>query len=262
MTARLIAERHGRVLVLTISNPGARNALHPDIYAAGTRALTDLRPDDEVGAVVLTGEGDTFSAGGNVNRLLEFREQDPAVLLDQIEVFHDWIRAIRACDRPVVAAVEGAAAGGGFSLALACDQIVAARDARFLTAYVRIGITPDGGASHWLGSRLPYPIAYELLVTGNPVDAARLHALGVVNRLVAPGEATATAVAYAAELAAGPGQALGRMKRLLDASAAQGLDAHLERERDAMVECLFSQDGGEGLRAFLEKRKPRFSRGA
>jgi enoyl-CoA hydratase/carnithine racemase len=125
-------------------------------------------------------------------------------------------------------------------------------------AYVRVGLSPDGGATHWLGTRLPYQAAFELLATGEPIGAQRLHALGVVNRVVATGTAVAHAVAMAERLAAGPAGALARVKRLLDGAAAAHPHRQLERERDALVECLFHADGEEGIRAFLEKRKPRF----
>lgn len=258
MAARLLVERQGPVLVLTISNPEARNALHPDMYATGVRALQELEADPSVRAVVIAGEGRFFCAGGNLNRLLENRRKDPSVQLDSIENFHGFVRAIRGCDRPVIAAVEGAAAGGGFSLALACDQIVAAEDARFAMSYVRIGLTPDGGGSFFLGSRLPYPLAFELLTTAAPIDSARLHALGLVNRVVPSGQALAAALEHARALAAGPAGALARIKRLADSARLNRLDAHLEQERDNFVESLFHADAAEGINAFLEKRAPRF----
>ncbi|HWS73679.1 MAG TPA: enoyl-CoA hydratase [Quisquiliibacterium sp.] len=258
MAARLLVERQGPVLVLTISNPEARNALHPDIYAAGRAALESLAGDASIRAVVLGGEGRVFCAGGNLNRLLENRGRDPAVQMDSIEGFHGFVRAIRACDRPVIAAVEGAAAGGGFSLALSCDQIVAAADAKFVMSYVRIGLTPDGGGSWFLGTRLPFPLAYELLATAAPIEAARLHALGLVNRVTDPGQALAAALEHARRLAEAPAGVLARLKRLADSAPAHSLPAHLERERDNFVESLFHADAGEGITAFLEKRPPRF----
>lgn len=261
MAARLLVERQGPVLVLTISNPEARNALHPDIHATGRQALEALQGDASIRAVVLTGEGGVFCAGGNLNRLLENRRQDPAVQMDSLEAFHGFVQAIRRCERPVVAAVEGAAAGGGFSLALACDQIVAAADAKFVMSYARIGLTPDGGGSFFLGSRLPFALAYELLATAAPVDASRLQALGLVNRVVEPGQALQAAMEHARRLAQAPAGVLARLKRLVDAAPSHALPAHLERERDNFVECLFHADAGEGITAFLEKRPPRFGGG-
>jgi len=257
-TPQLIVERHGAVLLLVLSNPAARNALHPDMYSTAARALADAQSDPAVRAVVIAGDGDTFSAGGNLNRLLANRSKDPSLQYESIEALHGWVRAIRAIDKPVIAAVEGTAAGAAFALVLACDMLVAAEDARFAMAYARVGLSPDGGATHWLGNRLPYQLAYELLATGAPIEAARLHALGVVNRVVPRGQALETGMQLARTLAAGPALVLGRIKRLLDASATGTLASHLDRERDAFLEALYHPDAGEGISAFLEKRAPRF----
>jgi enoyl-CoA hydratase/carnithine racemase len=207
---------------------------------------------------VLAGDGETFSAGGNLNRLLAARVRDPAEQYASIEALHDWVRTMRSIDKPVVAAVEGAAAGAGFSLVMACDMIVAADDARFVMAYVKVGLSPDGGATQWLGTRLPYPLAYELLATGAPIGAARLHALGVVNQLVPRGQAIAAALQLAAQLADGPPRVLARIKRMLDAAAPERLSRQLDHERDAFLESFYEADAGEGIQAFLDKRPPRF----
>ena len=147
MPAILKSASQGRTMVLTLSNPEHRNALGPEIYAAGVEALNAAEGSAEVRSVVITGEGATFCAGGNLQRLLNNRQQPPEVQVQSIEGLHNWIEAIRAFPKPVIAAVEGAAAGAGFSLALACDFIVAARDAAFVMAYANVGLSPDGGAT-------------------------------------------------------------------------------------------------------------------
>jgi len=261
MPARLLDERRGAVLVLRISNPGARNALHPDVYAAGIEAFTRAAADAQVRAVVLAGDGEHFCAGGNLNRLRENRAKDRCVQAASIDLLHAWVRAIRECPKPVIAAVEGAAAGAGFSLVLACDLVVAARDARFAMSYVRIGLTPDGGSSWLLGSRVPYPLAYEWLSGGDPIGAARLHAAGLVNELVEPGSALDAALARAQRLARGPAFALAGIKALLSDGTHDALVHRQQRERDAFVAALFHDDAAEGIAAFLEKRAPRFSGG-
>jgi len=262
MAAQLLAERHGAVLLLQISNPGARNALHPDIYQSGITALRQASDDPAIRAVVLAGQGEHFCAGGNLNRLRENRSKDPAQQAATIDLMHEWISAMRACPKPVIAAVEGAAAGAGFSLVLACDLIIAADNARFVMAYIKIGLTPDGGSSHFLGTRLPYQTAYELITRGQPIGAQRLHALGLVNEICAPGEAVSTALTRAAELSDGPAFALGRIKSLLAAGEHDVLAHQLVRERENFVASLFHHDAGEGIEAFLEKRPPRFNRDA
>ncbi len=259
MNARLLSERRGAVLLLTISNPTARNALHPDIYAAGIAAFADASQDPTLGAIVIAGEGATFCAGGNLQRLREARARDPDAQRRSIEMLHQWVAALHACPKPVLAAVEGAAAGAGFSLAMACDLLVAAEDSRFAMAYVKIGLTPDGGGTLALLERVPYPLAYELVATGAPVAAGRLHALGVVNRLAPAGTAVAAALEWADELSCAPRRALARVKSLLRNADPQRWTRHLNAEREAFVESLFEADADEGIAAFLEKRPPRFN---
>ncbi len=260
MTARLLDTRDGAVLTLTMSDPASRNTLGPDIYAEGTRLITSLAPGGDIRAVVLTGAGDTFCAGGNLRRLQANRALDPAVQSASIDALHRWILAIRACPLPVIAAVDGVAAGAGASLALACDLLVAGAGARFVMAHVKVGLSPDGGASHWLAERLPAPLAFELLATGTPIDAARLHTLGVVNRVVADGEARIEAQRLAASLALGPAAALGRIKALLAGRERDRLERQLEAERNAFLDGLFDVEAGEGIEAFLAKRPADFGR--
>lgn len=258
--ACLRRERHGPVLQLTLSNPAMRNALHPALYAAGLDAVTAAAADPTLGAIVLTGDGSHFCAGGNVNRLAANRLRPREVQRDGIERFHRWVLALRRCPLPIVAAVEGSAAGAGFSLALACDLIVAAESAKFSMAYAKIGLSPDGGGSAFTGRVLPRQLAAELLLTGTPVDSRRLHALGVVNRVVADGSALTAALDLAHTLARGPRHAHGRIKALLDAAAANPLDAQLDLEREHFLDSLFGPEAAEGIEAFRARRAPDFSR--
>lgn len=250
--------RQGRVLVLTLNDPATRNALHPAIYTAGRAALEAADGDPAVGAVVLTGAGGTFCSGGNVGRLRERREQPPAVQRESIEHLHGFIRALRRSSLPVIAAVEGAAAGAGWSLVLASDLVVAARDARVSMAYVKVGLNPDGGASAFLARALPPPLAAEVLFDGAPIGAERLHALGLVNRLTDPGAAFDEALAWAERLAHGPRAALGRAKRLLEGALRHDLDTQLDLEAELLTEAVHHPEAGEGLTAFLEKRRPKW----
>lgn len=177
-----------------------------------------------------------------------------------VELLHGFVRAIRAAPLPVIAAVEGIAAGAGFSLALACDLLVAAEDARFIMAYVKVGLNPDGGATAFLARGLPPQMAAELLFTGAPVSAGRLAELGVINRLVPPGRAFDEAMGWASELASGPPVALGRAKRLIETAPHQDLDRQLDLEADLMTDAVHHAEAGEGIDAFLAKRKPDFSK--
>ncbi|MBP0593236.1 enoyl-CoA hydratase [Paraburkholderia sp. LEh10] len=261
MAAELLASRPTEsesTLVLTLSNPGARNAMHPDMYAAGIEAMNTAERDTSIGAIVITGADQFFCAGGNLNRLLENRAKDPAVQAQSIDLLGEWIASLQASSKPVIAAVEGAAAGAGFSLALACDLIVAADDAKFVMSYARVGLTPDGGGSWFLARALPRQIATEVLIEGKPIGAPRLHELGVVNRLAKPGTVRDTAIAWADDLGKVSPNAKARIKGLIAAAGAQSLAEHLVAERDSFVASLHHRDGLEGITAFLEKRAPNY----
>ena len=258
--ARLLSERRGRILLLTISNPAARNAMAPGLYRVALAAFREAADDAGIGAVVLAGEGEHFCGGGNLNRLLAQRDLPPAEQVAHLDALHDWVMAMRACPKPVIAAVEGAAAGGGFSICLGCDLIVAAEDAKFVMSYVKIGLSPDGGGSDALSHALPAQAALELLLDGAPVTSARLQSLGVVNRVVARGRALAEAIGWAERLAQGPAAAQARIKQLVYAARGRAQRAQLDAERDAFVESLYHDECGEGIAAFLEKRAPRFVR--
>ncbi|WP_042301938.1 oxepin-CoA hydrolase, alternative type [Paraburkholderia kururiensis] len=259
MTAELLTSRPAgseSTLVMTLSNPGARNALHPDMYAAGIEALDSAERDSSLRAIVITGADNFFCAGGNLNRLLENRAKDPSVQAESIDLLAEWITALRQSSKPVIAAVEGAAAGAGFSLALACDLLVAADDAKFVMSYARVGLTPDGGGSWFLAQALPRPLATEVLIEGKPIGATRLAELGVVNRLAKPGSALDTAIDWADDLGKLSPNSTARIKTLIDAAGTQTLEAHLVAERDSFVASLHHRDGLEGITAFLEKRAP------
>lgn len=258
MSAELLASRRDATLILTLSNPGAKNALHPDMYAAGVEALATAERDPDIRAIVITGADHFFCAGGNLNRLLENRAKDRTVQADSIDQLHGWIEAIRDCTKPVIAAVDGAAAGAGFSLALACDLVVAGQSAKFVMAYIKVGLTPDGGASWFLSQALPRQLASEILMEGKPVSAARLHQAGLVNRVVADQQALNAALDWSDELAAQSPHAIERIKSLLRDAPSHSLPTHFEAEKQSFVESLHHRDGLEGISAFLEKRKPHY----
>ncbi|AJY41005.1 enoyl-CoA hydratase [Burkholderia humptydooensis] len=263
MSAELLASRPPEsesTLVLTLSNPGARNALHPDMYAAGLEALNTAERDPSIRAVVLTGADRFFCAGGNLNRLLDNRAKDPSVQAASIDLLGEWVTAINTVTKPVIAAVEGAAAGAGFSLALACDLLVAADDAKFVMSYARVALTPDGGGSWFLARALPRALAAEILFEGKPAAATRLRELGVVNRLTKPGAARDEAIAWADEIGRMSPNALARIKSLIADAQTQPLAAHLAAERDHFVASLHHVDALEGITAFLDKRAPVYKR--
>ena len=257
--AQLQEHRHGRVLELVMSNPERRNALAPEITNGLARALRLASDDAAIGAVVLRGAGEHFCAGGNLKTLAELRASKPRqALIERIAAINELARALRATAKPVIAAVEGHAAGAGCSIVLGCDLIVAAENAVFTLSYVRIGVNADGGGSWFLARALPPQLASERALTARPMQAGRLAQHGVVNRIVAPGRAREEALAWAGEIAQGATAAIGRTKRLLDEAAQHALSQHLEREREGFADGFFGPEGGEGIAAFLEKRKASF----
>jgi enoyl-CoA hydratase/carnithine racemase len=258
MSAELLASRREATLILTISNPGARNALHPDMFAAAVETLTTAERDDGIRAVVLSGADDFFCSGGNLRKLLEQQTQSKDAQGELVEGFRGWIEAIRDCPKPIIAAVDGAAVGAGFSLALACDLIVAGMSAKFAMGYVNVGLTPDGGGSWLLTQALPRQLATEILIQGKPVPATRLHELGLVNKIVADGFALREALQWADELAALSGNAVDRIKLLVREASENTLPRQFDSEKLHFVESLNHPDAREGINAFLEKRKPHY----
>ncbi|TFL18057.1 oxepin-CoA hydrolase, alternative type [Jannaschia formosa] len=252
MTGRI--DDLGDRLVVTNENPGKRNALTPAYYDALNDALETAR-DPRIGAVILRGAGGYFCAGGNLAALATRRDLPRAGRLAKIGALHDLVAAIRACPAPVIAAVEGGAAGAGASIAFACDLVVAAEDARFTAAYVKAGLVPDGGLTAALAMLVPRATAMRMALLGDPVTAARLHALGAISDLCAPGTAEAAAHALADRLCTGPRVTQGLIKRLV-ADAYGDPAAQAERERQAMADAQASPEGMAGIDAFLAKRKP------
>lgn len=247
------------VLLLTLDGPGSRNAVGPEVYLQVQARIIEAGRDPAVRAIVLTGAGGFFSSGGNVNALRDSARRSLAEVTANTDKLNAMIKAIVDSPTPVIAAVEGGAAGAGLSLALACDMIVAADDAGFTVAQVRVGLSPDGGATHFLRSALPRQMVMELCLLGQPLPAARLAEAGIVNRLVPRGQALQTALELAERLAAGPPQAISTIKGLVDSAAGHDLATQLDAEARAINLARFGAEAAEGLAAFLEKRRPDFT---
>ncbi|MBH1958361.1 oxepin-CoA hydrolase, alternative type [Polaromonas sp.] len=258
MSGALKSTSESATLILALSNPEHKNALGPDIYAAGIEALNAAENNPEIRSVVITGEGSMFCAGGNLQRLQANRRESPEVQAQSIEALHNWIEAIRTYPKPVIAAVEGAAAGAGFSLALACDFIVAADNAEFVMSYSTVALSPDGGGSWSLARALPRALASELLMGAERISAERLHGLGLVNRVTAAGGALGEALVLAARLNARAPNALASIKELINDAPANTLSQQLDSERNHFVRNLHHANGGEGIEAFLQNRKPQY----
>ena len=258
MPAELLTERRADVLVLTLSDPATRNALSASVIAAGIEVLNIAAADPALRCVVLQGAGGHFCAGGNLQGLLERRRSGPPAQVQMLEHLHHFIEALRVFPKPVIAAVEGAAAGAGFALAMNCDLIVAAEDATFTMSYGRLGLSPDAGASWNLVHSLPRPMAQRLIWLAEPIKAPELHAMGLVGWLAPSGQSSVEALKLVERLATMAPNALASAKELVQQAPSRTIHQQLAAERDHFIDNLFHPNGAEGLQAFFEKRAPRF----
>ena len=253
MTTELLTERRGQTLVMTLSGPATRNTLSPQVYAAGIETLNMAESNPDVKAVVLTGAGGHFCAGGDLQRLSHNRAHDLQGQGEQLDAFHQWIEALRSFPKPVLAAVEGVAAGGGVSLTLACDLVVAAENARFVMAYGKVGLSPDGGASWHLARALGRGQALALLWLGEARTAQQWQALGLAHRLAPAGEVLEAALAWAEQLSAVPQTVLESVKELVN-DADQPLRTQLDAEKRHFLVNLTQPHAGQAIDAFLQKK--------
>ncbi|UWR21945.1 oxepin-CoA hydrolase, alternative type [Sulfitobacter sp. S190] len=255
MSARL--EDAGDRLIIWNGNTARRGALSPELYDVIGRAMT-LAAERRIKAVIFTSEGGFFCAGGDLNTLITRRDLPEGERRDRVDDLHSLIRALRACPVPVIAAIEGGAAGAGLSFALACDIIVAAQDAKFTAAYVKAGLVPDAGLTAHLARLVPRALAMEMCLLATPVTASRMFDLGAINLVTPPAGALAAAQQVADRLAAGPRAAQGTIRRLVSQAYEAAEDDQLDAERDAMAHAAGADEAAEGIAAFLEKRAPRF----
>jgi len=263
MAASLLTDRIDDVVVLKIANPMQRNALSAEICAAAVEVFNVLGDDASVAAIVLTGQGEHFCSGSEPGRLRQMLAQDDTVQAEAFKLLGSWVEAIRLCEKPVIAAVEGAAVNAGCALALACDLIVAAEQAQFSLTYSQLGLSTDSGVSWLLSRRLPQAIVFEMAVLAHPMSGARLAHLGAVNKVCDKGKALQEALWLAQELAQGPREVIASIKQLLsDELQGRPLAEYLNTECDVFFRHLFAADAKEGLQAFLENRPARFSKKA
>lgn len=253
MTAPVLSDAPApRVARLTLNRPDRMNAIDDQTRAQLHAALEEAAADPEVRVVILAGSGANFSAGGDI-RFLQALEPGP------FSAFHgallDTLGTLAAYPKPLVAAVQGAVTGGAMGIALACDYVVAAEDARFIAPFMRIGLTPDMGLAYALSRRIGGQAARRFLLDDAPVEASEAHRIGLADRLV-PGDALeAESLALAVRLAGLAPNAL-RQTRWLLARTDGDLSAYIADERIAAVSCLGGPEFREGVSAFLEKRKP------
>ncbi|WP_238367615.1 oxepin-CoA hydrolase, alternative type [Mesobacterium pallidum] len=256
MTLARIEDAGDRLIVWNM-NAARRGALSVELYEVITEACARAAAEPRLRSVILASEGGYFCAGGDMNTLITRRALTEAERIVKIGELQDVARAIRACPVPVIAAVQGGAAGAGLSLALACDLIVAEAGASFVAAYVRIGLVPDGGMTAFAAQALPRQLVTEMCLLGRPVGVDRMAALGVVSVVAAEGAALAEAQALADAFAKGPRDSRAAIKALIGSAYGDEHD-QLEAERAAMARAQGGDEAGEGIQAFLDKRKPSF----
>ena len=251
----LLAETRGAVRVLTLNRPDRLNALNDAVFARLHAEIAAAEADAACRAVLLQGAGRGFCAGQDLTEAPSGDDLGGALERN----YNPLVRRMRALPKPVVCAVQGVAAGAGANLALACDLVLAGRDAVFVQAFVRIGLIPDAGGT-WLLPRLVGDArARGLAMLGEPLTGAQAAEWGLIWRAVDDDALPGEAMALAERLAAGPTRALGLLKRALDVAGGQGLDAQLDLERDLQRQAGGTADFAEGVRAFLEKRPARFT---
>ncbi len=244
----------GSVMTITLNRPEVLNAFNKAMHDGLAAALKEARKAD-VRAVVLTGAGRGFCVGQD---LTEFREAAGDIGERLRGTYHPNVLAIRALEKPVIAAVNGAAAGAGLSFACACDLRIASESASFVPAFINVGLVPDSGGTFFVTRLLGYARAFEWLTSGKKLSAAEAHAWGLVSEVVEADTLAAIAAHLAAELAAMPTRGIGMTKRLLDRAAGATLEEQLEWEAQLQAVATQTDDFREGVAAFLEKRKPEF----
>jgi 2-(1,2-epoxy-1,2-dihydrophenyl)acetyl-CoA isomerase len=252
--AEVETSREGAVLTITLNRPDVLNAFNAAMHKVLAAALKEARGPD-IRAVVITGAGRGFCVGQD---LTEFREAPGDIGSRLRATYHPNVLAIRALEKPVIAAVNGAAAGAGMSFACACDLRIAADSASFVPAFINIGLVPDSGGSYFVTRILGPARAFEWLTSGRKLSAAEAHAWGLVSEVVEADALAARAAEVAAQLAALPTRGIGMTKRLIDHALNATLERQLEREAELQTAATQTADFREGVAAFLEKRRAQF----
>lgn len=255
----LMFEVKDGVGLIRLNRPDDGNAI--TLEMARELLAVAIRCDEtpEVRAVVLAGTGKMFCAGGDLKAFAAQGEQVSLYMKETTQAFHAAISRFNWMAAPVIGAINGTAAGGGLSLALATDLAIAAESAKFTLAYTKVGLTPDGSSSYFLGRLVGLRRAKEMALLNPVLSAKQALEWGLINRVVADDQLMPTALDLARQLAEGPTRSLGETKRLILAGATESLESQMERESRAIAAMAASPDGREGITAFLEKRMPKFT---
>ncbi len=254
----LLFDVRDHVAHITLNRPDAANSINEDMGRDLMHAALRCDEDPEIRAVLISGAGKIFSGGGDLKAFSAKGDQLPYHVKEITTYLHAAVSRLTRMDAPVVAAVHGAVAGAGMSIAIACDILVAAETTRFTVAYTRAGLTPDGSATYFLPRIVGLKRALELTLTNRMFSAQEALQWGLVTRVVPDNDLLAQARAIAVQLAAGPTRAYGVSKRLLHSGWAETLETQMENESQAIADSARSADAREGITAFLEKRTPKY----
>jgi len=257
-TVRL--EKSESVATVTLNRPEKMNAYNGIMLNELVSVLKDVALDDDIRAVIITGEGRAFCAGADVQDIdaLLSLQNELSENQDILKLLNRAVLAVRQMPKPVVAAVNGVAAGGGANLVQACDVIIASDKARFAENFINIGLVPDGGGTFFLPERIGYHRSAEIFFTGRILSAQEALDMGLYNRVVAPEEVANAAREFAGDLARRPTKAIAACKSILNREAIPRLQAYLDDEARTQRSMVVTQDAREGITAFTEKRKPDF----
>ena len=245
-----------KICTVKLSRPEVRNALGLEMREELKDFFTVIKDRDDVKVIVLTGEGNAFSAGGDLSAL---KEVDAVSGRKRLQSGHEMIQSILNLEKPVIAAINGPAAGAGVSLALACDMIIASRSSILIQSFVQVGLIPDLGSIYFLPRLVGRHRALELMFLGEKITAQQAHNIGIINRVVETEALMDEVNALALKLAEGPDMALGLMKKLVNKSVLADINETFELEGFAQGMCFESSNFKEGVHAFFEKRKPIFN---
>jgi 2-(1,2-epoxy-1,2-dihydrophenyl)acetyl-CoA isomerase len=255
----LLFDVHDSIARITLNRPDAANALNVEMSKDLMQASLRCSEDPSIRAVIITGTGRMFCAGGDLKSFAAQGENLAYHLKEVTAYFHAAVSRFTRMDAPVIAAVNGTAAGAGMSFACSCDFVLAAESARFTMAYTRAGLTPDGSSTYFLPRIVGLKRALELTLTNRLLSSQEACAWGIVTRVVPDANLLAEAEALAGQLATGATGALGAAKRLLHSGWNETLETQMELEAQAIATRAHSADGREGINAFLEKRAPKFT---
>ncbi|MHC1719256.1 MAG: enoyl-CoA hydratase/isomerase family protein [Clostridiaceae bacterium] len=259
MYNQILFKVENNIATITLNRPEFGNAFHQESYGEVKNAIKHCGEDDSIRAVIITGAGKHFSAGGDINRFKNLIETEAYLPRTGVLNAGAMTRSIRECPKPVIAMINGAAAGAGCALALSCDFRVMSEKSKLATSFIGLGFSGDTGLIYFLKSMIGMARTTELLMLPKPILAQQAYDLGICNRLAEEGKLEEVTMELATQLAAQPTQAIARQKKLFNQFFFKDLEEFNTTEAEYMFECGRTQDHAEAVHAFLEKRKPKFS---